>query len=141
MMPLSRTRSPTLVINSMASKKGKIKMNEMDTSELFLGIFKKSDEIKAFLAELKVLYEHRIEQLEEENRDLTSQKNWCNARAQNIFNKSERLFKALEEIKGAAERSEYGVIGEIAEAALKDWGQDDSSALTLGNRENTRDKK
>lgn len=116
-------------------------MNEMDTSELFLGIFKKSDEIKAFSAELKVLYEHRIEQLEEENRDLISKKNWCNARAQNIFNKSERLFKALEEIKRAAERSEYGVIGEIAEAALKDWGQDDSSALTLGNRENTRDKK
>lgn len=116
-------------------------MNERDTSELFSDIFKKSDEIKAFVAELTVLYRHRIEQLEEANADLTSKKNWCNARAQNVLNKSERLFKALEKIKQAAERSEYGVIGEIAEAALKDWGQDDSSALTLGNRENTRDKK
>lgn len=105
-------------------------MNEMDTSELFLGIFKKSDEIKAFSAELKVLYEHRIEQLEEANADLTSKKNWCNARARNVLNKSERLFKALERIKQAAETEEnkceasfdFAVeIARLASSALQEW--------------------
>ena len=110
--------------------KGKIKMNERDTSELFLAIFKKADEIKAFVAELTVLYRHQIEQLEEANADLTSKKNWCNARARNVLNKSERLFKALERIKQAAETEEnkceasfdFAVeIARLASSALQEW--------------------
>ena len=105
-------------------------MNERDTSELFLAIFKKADEIKAFVAELTVLYRHQIEQLEEANADLTSKKNWCNARARNVLNKSERLFKALERIKQAAETEEnkcevsfdFAVeIARLASSALQEW--------------------
>ena len=54
-------------------------MNERDTLELFSDIFKKTDEIKAFVAELTVLYRHRIEQLEEANADLTSKTEKCSA--------------------------------------------------------------
>lgn len=54
-------------------------MNERDTLELFSDIFKKADEIKAFVAELTVLYRHRIEQQEEANADLTSKTEKCSA--------------------------------------------------------------
>ena len=46
-----------------------------DTSELFSDIFKETDKIKASVAELKALYEYRIEQLEAENEDLNREKN------------------------------------------------------------------